>query len=621
MFRRTNTMWKVLALALCLCMLPTVAMATTNTVGITYDAEAEANAERVQLTVTHGSGEANKEITILAIRKADEAVYEGEDGDEGVYDADALAEDLTGRIVYIDQETTNAEGKVTFDFIPAATAASTNGAIDVYVGGAGVEAVQMITVVRRLASPEAAIAEGTWEAGDALVIELSGAVAEDEAALEAWFESISCEVTAEGEEGTFGPIPELVGTTIILPWDDVRDLTITGITFTSNSHNDVEVDGLGEGLAAALKTPGTLEVVDVDYVSATETTVYVTIDDEEYAAAMDAETTTIKIDEEPVVEYGLEGNELTLTMPVFDTEEAEHVVSIEVDCYEPAEVEVALVAPTKAVADELDIEATYTGEFYDDDEAAAANGVSPYDPGEADEDKKNIMWGKLAVTLPTEDAETGATFDWTVDGVPVEAEGEETEIVVDIARDWAEDLSYEIAAVVSISDFATSSYETTITAPQLGREGVAVEVEVNFEAADAAATATVTLGEYELELSEGTTFAHAAVVPGEYTLTVVRPGYVKVEATVTVLPSGEIQLEDGSAFTTGVMIFGDITSNTGEPDGRVNSRDYNALLDAYNVAENYDLKFDFNGDGRVNSRDYNKLLDYYGYPTSNNPNA
>ncbi len=136
MFKRTNKMWKGIAVALAVCMLPTVAFAAdsinTITVGadwVTYDA-AE-NTVTVTGTIgADGVGNSDADVTILAVRSAEALTTL-----EGV--------DIQAQAVYIDQESFE-NGAFTFSFIPRNNVSGK--VITVFVGGKGVQELKCTSV-------------------------------------------------------------------------------------------------------------------------------------------------------------------------------------------------------------------------------------------------------------------------------------------------------------------------------------------------------------------------------------------------------------------------------------------------------------------------------------------
>ncbi len=637
MFKGMNKMWKGIALVLCLCMLPTVAFATgENTVAISYATPSTAESVKVAVAMSDTSGVvAATDVTILALRRAsDAAAYEGSLNVETAEAGPAIPTDaatLQKQVAYIDQKATNAEGAVSFEFVPASFDAEyASRYIDIYVGGAGVSAIKHMVVDMPSQSPTLSLpSEYVWYKGGDLELTISGPIVEKPNKadlLAAWAANVQpIFVVTDGDDIEIDievtDVAEWIDTEnnlLVIPSEEIAGRTISEIRFESGTHTNID-NILTAPISETAKRPGTATQTSVALVEGVFTATYDLADDidDGFDWVADLGDFGAAVGDD-VVDYVVAEGTLTVkfvAMPT-DVETHEYSFAIEVEDYTAVNKTVSVTAPTKVAYDALTAlpaGAVYTGEFHTETDGLPVDAL-PYDSTETEEKQKQI-WGKQSITLE-DTIEGDLTTAWQVFKVGSDVPVVGAEGVYPLARSWEESVSYKAVATISMTGYKTMTREFAITGAgaQLGVDGVTVNVTVSFEEAGAAAAATVTLGGYTLELSEGTTFTVGAVIPGEYTLTVARPGYVKQEIAVKVTNDGTVTLADDSAFAMDAMVFGDNTGRTGDPDGSVNSRDYNALLDAYNVADNYDVKFDFNADGRVNSRDYNKLLDNYGYP-------
>ena len=631
-------MWKGIALVLCLCMLPTVAFATgENTVSISY--ETPSAPENVKVTVelydTSSGAVAGTDVTILALRRAStEVSYTGSLNVETIEAGPAISTDaatLQKQVAYIDQEASGQDGTVSFEFVPASFDVDyASKFIDIYVGGKDVSTIKHMVVERANQSPTIALdSEFVWYKGDPLVLTLSGAIVEKpnkEDLLEAWAaNAIALFEVTDGEEiGTDGEVDDIsawldaANNMLVIPADVVGGRTISSISFVSGTHTDVD-NILAAAISETDKTAGTATLDTADFVDGTFTATYNLADNVDdgfdWVAAAVANGVVTGAD---VADSSVTGAILTVAFNAMpnDVETKEYAFAIEVEGYTTVEKTITATAPTKTAIDALTAlpaAAVYTGEFYEDTEGLP-DGAQPFDPAE-EADKKNQMWGKQTITLE-DTIEDGLTIAWQVFKVGSDLPVEGAAGVYPLARSWTESVSYKAVATISMDGYKTMTREFAITGAgaQLGVDGVTVNVTVNFEKAGAAAAATVTLGGYTLELSEGTTFTADAVIPAEYNLTVARPGYVAQVIAVKVQADGAVTLADDSAFAMDAMVAGDI-----EPDGKVDSTDFTKLNGVFWAIKNdgkYIIEADLNGDNKIDSEDFVALNGNFWYGTN-----
>ena len=102
---------------------------------------------------------------------------------------------------------------------------------------------------------------------------------------------------------------------------------------------------------------------------------------------------------------------------------------------------------------------------------------------------------------------------------------------------------------------------------------------------------------------DATGYSIAGVLPGTYTMKVMKQNHVKREYTVTVGSSNVVQ-------DVKICLLGDVTG-----DGKVNLKDWNRIYQHYdnsNVLTDYALACgDVTGDGKVNLKDWNRVYQHY----------
>ena len=101
---------------------------------------------------------------------------------------------------------------------------------------------------------------------------------------------------------------------------------------------------------------------------------------------------------------------------------------------------------------------------------------------------------------------------------------------------------------------------------------------------------------------DATGYSIAGVLPGTYTMKVMKQNHVTREYTVTVGSSNVVQ-------DVKICLLGDVTG-----DGKVNTKDWNRIYDHVeetSLLTDYALACgDVNGDGKVNTKDWNRIYDH-----------
>ncbi len=638
MFKGTNKVWKGIALALCLCMLPTVALATdANTVDVYYDNTVTDN---VKITVDIGDSTGIKpetEVTILALRKATDAVYSEEDSAfenpqaaGTIFEEGTTAEDMQKQIIYIDQKTSDENGTVEFVFAPTSMdAAYSSKYIDVYVGGADVDAVQHFVVKRTMPAPAGVTVEGTWYKGAELILNVTAGGLTD-AQVANWAGGTTAEFTVtEGEVEDLEIGAYFADGKIAIPASHVTGKTITKIAFVNGGYDTVEFTHAG--LAEALKPAGTLGAV----------TTTVTADDvtAEIACAGNAEWigdidfNAVTVDGVPVAteDFSITEGTITVVMPAIGTEvlEKSYVIEVSVDGYTSVSKTVTVTAPTKDAMDALvrPVPTVWANEFYTE-----ATGYDAADPDAV------AKWGKQKIALPA--TADGQPVAWTATAAVGEADAEEYTLTAAdegfyyLPRTEGGVTTYVLTATIEVEGFKEATKTFTVTANQLGVAGVDVSITLTGGIANGA---TLMLMDAETGLSaiaelvaqndfvfdnrvtnaekNTVVFMSSTKVPaGDYKLVITRPGFVTKKVDVTVTTEAVVVLPTMAAKTD--FVFGDNVGSRGgasEPDGVVFTPDYNGLCATFRISEAYQLKYDFNGDGVVDTADYNALCAVFGY--------
>ena len=601
MFKGTNKLWKGLALVLALCMISTVAYAegesaTPQTANVTLTTTSYDSATQT-VTIAGTIDVPGNDVTILAVRGG--AAYSAL--------ADVWTEDmLPSKVVYIDQKTSNKNtGAFSFSFKPRADVIG--GVISVFVGGEDVATVAPWSVEDKKDAPTLVLPEVWYEGTTTLDITLGGEYAD----ADLWGNAINA-VTITPENAD-------------VEWDYADGkVTLTGFGTTGESLTKIVIttednafeDAVWENtLAQAAKNlGGNVLSVGEDYfaVAGRKAAITVTTDDEAWKEALTSYV-YVGTATEPE-DLGSEAfNGTTLSVPVDIANKAENLtetvrVAVKQNYYVEEYVDVTVVAPTKAAADAAEIEWEYSATT--DDAGTGTAAAKEADSDATAEELKN-RYGAAIVTLPTPEA--GYTYSWTA--VSADEGAAEITIANDAASvtldrpDYEEEpteespqsYTYTLTLTVSYGDYADSEATEVarITVSRVGMKGVPVAAAPSFGgneqqsaaiAADATATLTGATGDIALTWdSEAGSFKGENVAPGEYTITVVRPGFLVGSSTITVGADGQI------TGTMPEMIAGDSNG-----DGTIDISDVAAAVTVWDSETTY---ADLNADGVVDISD------------------
>lgn len=603
MFKRTNKFWKGLALVLALCMISTVAYAAgePQTATVTLGTKSY-NPETQTVTIAGTIDVPGNDVTILAVRGG--AAYSAL--------TDVWTEEmLPSKVVYIDQETSDATtGAFSFSFKPRADVIG--GVISVFVGGEDVANVAPWSTEAKMAAPTLVLPNVWYEGTNTLDIELKDGDAPF-ANAEAWEGAINAVTVVPAEDGlTWGLNAEK--THLVLSGFETAGENITSITITTND-NAFEDATCGAIAQAKHDLGGNVLSVEEGYfaVAGGKAAITVETNDGEWKAALGS---SVYVGDAPEAATGvsLDGNTLSVPVDIADRLEQTETVTITVkqDYYKNETVNVTVVAPTKAAADAAEIEWEYSATTDDAGENTAAAKAAD---SEATEEERKTRYGAAIVTLPT--PETGYKYSWTAVSTD---EGAATIEIADNAEyvtldrpnyveaptaETPQSYTYTLTLTVSDVDESNGTYVAVpktfeaITVSRVGMRGVPVAAAPSFGgnaqqsaaiAADATATLTGATGDIALTWdSEAGSFKGENVAPGEYTITVVRRGFLVGSSTITVGADGQI------TGTMPEMIAGDSNG-----DGTIDISDVAAAVTVWDSNTTY---ADLNADGVVDISD------------------
>lgn len=452
----------IIALAMIIGMLPTIVLAS-NTTAITTQADACYDEEEGIVTVEGTISSSEADVTILAVRSAEEITSATSYFEE-------IGDDIGGKIVYIDQvgaedvdnyEATEDGANWNFTFVPKEGVPG--GWITVFVGGTDAS-IDLVSFSAQIPAPT--LAAQTWYMGEDLVMDITYADAE---AIAAW-ESAIDSVLVNGSAFEDYVIDE-----------DEATITFTGLSEAVTSIEITTVDGeyaaiemTGLNIAAQPKAAGTVAPASATVVE--NDTASVAFDVTESAqggwlAEFGAEgSAVVKVDTVETDDWSyVAGDEgegvLTISgLTVGADDEKMFSVVVEATNYAASTAAtVTVISPTKADVDSLP---AYLRVVYGED-------------GNTDDDAE----GAATITLPCADstiATNGSTITWTTtptlgEGV-VSIEGDVLTVVrpIEGATDPQE---VTVIARVAKGDYATKTKTYTLSVNQIGVAGPTFTVE------------------------------------------------------------------------------------------------------------------------------------------------
>lgn len=596
----------VLALAMAASLLPTIALATGNAVTINPETGQNPyyNQDSGTVSVSGQIDNTEADVTVLAVRSANK-----------LEDTDFLGtENIEASIVYIDQvgledtgnfeidTTDNTKANWDFTFIPKTGVSG--GWITVFVGGTDVGAVKLASFPAQIAAP--GLTANPWYKGDDLVMSIhksgeAGTSYGGKEAIEKWAAKIS-QVLVNGTAFTDYTIDSEAAT---ITFEVDYKVTSINITTTGNEYSVINMTPLA--LEPDDRPAGTIEAVSEEgVVVENDATLSFNLTDSDPAgwlAAIDADAVTYKVadgDFQDVSNYVLSDGVLTLGVASIEgAESKDFTVKIAVPNYEEKTATVTVVAPTVAALDAFSNANAVYGYKDTQNLATSDYGVTVTTPAEG------LYESEVNWKLQIKDGENWVDVDELVSG---------EEYLLGRGDESFLGGVYQVVATISKGSYAEKIWTKGFSVSAHGVAGVDVKVTTNFAETAIASIATLKIMDgteliATLAVDAGTQdFKAANITAGTYKLVIARPGYVTFTVDCTV----GSELTNGITVALPAMVFGDMND-----DGKVNSRDYNTLLDAYGAnsadAANYSVSCDFNADSKVNSRDYNSLLDNYGY--------
>ncbi|MBQ7033604.1 MAG: hypothetical protein IJN25_08115 [Clostridia bacterium] len=635
MFKGTNKTWKALALVLALCMLSTVVVVadevqpsviTLENTDVTYSDGV--------VTVTGEINAPETDVTILAVRTTSSTGITLENAAAGstetVTDKGNVAWStamLQQQVVYIDQETATeaATDNFSFSFIPRTGVGGQY--ITVFVGGANVASPKAVTILAAPAVP--VIAPATpWYKGDGEVLFSlkksadADADAWTKAAADTWFAAVET-VTVDG--GTDNAKASFT----VIEKEGAAYLQYTTAAATVDSLSFVDTDDeyptAGMDLATAQgrddRPAGTLTNVTTPVVAGGTAAIPVNTE-----GAYKPEDWTAGLATATGGTY--ENGVLSVTVDLADkVNNLEETITIDasVTNYVAKSATVAVIAPTKAAADDATVSSAYT------DTIDGGTGTSDAEAADTDTTDGSAEWktmyGQAVVTLPTPDS--GLTYSWAIvadadsTGASVETIADNaTSVVLDrpdyvapasVTESTPKAYNYTLTLTVTAAGYKEATKTFPVSASRVGMKGATVTITPNFTgptSAAIAASATYTLtpvagGTPVVITYDGTGFTANAVALGDYTLTIARPGYVTKTIEVTVGAGGIENL------TLPEMVAGDATG-----DGAIDINDFFAWTDAFGATtggDTYSNAVDFNADGAIDINDFFMWTDSFGY--------
>ncbi len=609
--KRTNKIWKGLALLLALCMFPTAALANS---GASVTLVGEVTEAEGAFTVNAHTTVPGNDITILAFR-AGETV--------NAFPADA---ELEASLVFIDQVASDEEGNATFSFIPRAVEPSLGGYVHIYVGGEDMTGEPAYAKLdSRPSAPVLGTLPTTWYAGHDV---LDFAVTEELDYLEAWAAEVEeIRVTGVKENDTEAVDDE----TIILPADlSVKEGAISINMEGLKSVSEIVIDGNGiftdavatfaEPLVRALIPAGSVSVAQDRTVSPVTVTfsgfadAADAPDDWAIGAAIrgnykwakaDGEVAEEELDNLDYEAFGDDtgtGTEFILKEP---TGEAKYYIQLAVEnCVTTYYGPYTVTSPATDAREKLEpIMIDYDGNNLNTTDEA----YDPVKAGQMSEEELARAFGAASITLPPT-GENGTRIAWTKDGVPVSGT-----VSLERPASGSDPVVITFVATITVPDTAyTDEWVFTKTVNPYGVSGVDITIDPTtaFPDAKAAKVAIVTLKKGDSVVATAgyaDGFAFDAVTADTYTIVVARPGYVTATVEVTVTPEG-LPID----FAVPTMIAGDIDGH-----GDVYLDDLGLLGGRWDkkadVDPLYDVSCDLDGDGHIYLDDLGLLGGRWGY--------
>jgi len=643
MFKGTNKTWKALALVLALCMsFSTMAVfaddPSGNTVVITTTKASAEDAYNANGTVTiegtFGNNTCTDDVTILAVRDTAEQSLDvvGGTADVGAWEP----ADLQRQVIYIDQEAA-VDGTFSFTFIPRTGVSG--GTITVFVGGKDASP-EKLSFTAKTAGPEL-VAAGKWYEGQPLVLNVNSAsnggaygLDQDDQPGNArkWFTDVaSITVTTGAGDVTVGKEVSDSSAYAVLA-DDGSALTIHGlgntgvsvsaITTTSTS-SDWTPASLKAAVAQEKKDAGTLSTDKTEYVvgdpidfigSGEDTAWNAAVDANIYAKVSETALTADAIDTEGTTTAALSDPTTVLKETYWATVKADYYTPSNVVSYT---VKAPALVKAEAVTN-ANVKVAYS-ETPDDDETTTTimgteNVTEPLTGENID------LYGAAVVALPP--APEGFSYTWTItqpDGQGADLPTDLTGASITLDRPNydatnATAKSYTYTLTLAVKDLANDTWKVaekpfTLSATRVGMKGVPVTIAPEFNTQNATLNSGVAKdadfilsgagGTFELTWDVATsTFKAEAIAPGEYTITIVRPGYLVGTATIEVLSTGEIdgempELVAGDVNGDGTIDISDVSATVREWDGTTVAADINGdgvvdISDVSTIVRNWD---------------------------------
>ncbi len=612
-------LWKgILAAVLVLSMLPMVALAdetanATTLDSVTYDGTKVTVKGTIKSAPAEGEGAyvAEADLTILAICSGPEPA---------VLDPTIGAEELQNRVVYIDQFNCQEEvakgengvikktGEFEISFMPREGA--TGGRfVTVFVGGTDVaDPKSKVSEIAFVKNPGPKISADTWYKGSDLVLKLTkdgtnkftNVTVLDENLKAITFTTKTDPITTI----TIAKEDVVVNgeaATITIPAAKLSDVTsITKITFDDGGYFDpFSFDGL---ITKESKPVPEIVETAVTLANANTTgTVEVTVTGEfanewaDHAAvaelAANETYTIVKTGTADAVKLSITPNDLKT---VFENKNgiAKYEFTVPAgDFADAKKVSVTVTTAARAKLDAANIVVEYSDtEFY---EGAPAN--TP------EKDMKQ-GWGYAYPKAIDADGNYVGGILWSCEeGFGLKGE---------LTRDAAVEKTYKVTATIGDNAYGDVTKDKELKVGKIGELGVDVTFTTNFAYDTAAKRAIVTIGDTTMVApTDGTqVFKVSAIAPGDYTVTIARPGYITKTIEVTVdADGGAVVLKDEMPK----MTAGELAGPTGELDGVINLVDLGAM--AANWGASGDNIANLDGEGTVNLIDLGLMADGWGW--------